>query len=244
MRGYKHKRRKQNGRLIVDACILFSVVFCYATKNIFHFPVVFLALLIITAGVLVTVKIVRFGLAKAEKQKQHDKYINSGIRETDTMSGEDFEEFLAAHFRKNGYKVKTTQKTKDYGADLIIEKGGVSVAVQAKRYADKVGIKAIQEIVSAKDYYHADRTMVVTNNYFTDSAVNLAERCGVELWDRQTLINTFNLTDFQSFNETSGYKDNMVCPLCKGKLRLKRGRYGDFYGCENFPSCRYTKNKE
>jgi len=33
------------------------------------------------------------------------------------------------------------------------------------------------------------------------------------------------------------------CPKCGGKLKLKDGRYGKFYGCSNFPECRYTKKK-
>ncbi len=31
-----------------------------------------------------------------------------------------------------------------------------------------------------------------------------------------------------------------ICPRCGGKLVLRHGKYGDFYGCENFPKCRYT----
>ncbi len=33
------------------------------------------------------------------------------------------------------------------------------------------------------------------------------------------------------------------CPKCGGKLTLKSGKYGEFYGCSNFPECSYTKNK-
>uniref|UniRef100_A0A2A3JPQ8 DNA topoisomerase type IA zn finger domain-containing protein n=1 Tax=Alloyangia mangrovi TaxID=1779329 RepID=A0A2A3JPQ8_9RHOB len=32
-----------------------------------------------------------------------------------------------------------------------------------------------------------------------------------------------------------------VCPKCSGELSLKKGKYGSFYGCSNFPKCRYTK---
>jgi hypothetical protein len=31
----------------------------------------------------------------------------------------------------------------------------------------------------------------------------------------------------------------LICPKCGGHLIKRRGRYGEFYGCENFPSCRY-----
>lgn len=34
------------------------------------------------------------------------------------------------------------------------------------------------------------------------------------------------------------------CPRCGGKLVKRHGPFGDFYGCENFPTkdCRYTRN--
>lgn len=38
-------------------------------------------------------------------------------------------------------------------------------------------------------------------------------------------------------------KDNDVCPKCGGKLVERKGKYGDFYGCSNFPKCRYTLKK-
>lgn len=30
------------------------------------------------------------------------------------------------------------------------------------------------------------------------------------------------------------------CPLCGGDLVLRNGKYGKFYGCSNYPKCRYT----
>lgn len=32
------------------------------------------------------------------------------------------------------------------------------------------------------------------------------------------------------------------CPLCGGKLVLRTGRYGSFYGCSNYPQCTYKLN--
>lgn len=31
-----------------------------------------------------------------------------------------------------------------------------------------------------------------------------------------------------------------ICPRCGGRLVLRHGRYGSFYGCSNYPSCRFT----
>ncbi len=35
-----------------------------------------------------------------------------------------------------------------------------------------------------------------------------------------------------------------VCPRCGGTLVKRNGRYGAFYGCANYPGCRYTRNAE
>ena len=32
------------------------------------------------------------------------------------------------------------------------------------------------------------------------------------------------------------------CPRCGGQLMKRSGRFGTFYGCSNFPRCRYTRN--
>ena len=40
--------------------------------------------------------------------------------------------------------------------------------------------------------------------------------------------------------ETEGSE---ICPQCgKGRVISKKGRYGSFYGCSQFPACRYTRN--
>ena len=31
------------------------------------------------------------------------------------------------------------------------------------------------------------------------------------------------------------------CPICNSSLVLRNGKYGEFYGCSNYPKCRYTR---
>ena len=33
----------------------------------------------------------------------------------------------------------------------------------------------------------------------------------------------------------------LICPNCKGKLVVRKGKYGKFYGCSNFPKCKFSK---
>lgn len=35
---------------------------------------------------------------------------------------------------------------------------------------------------------------------------------------------------------------NGICPRCSGQLILRQGKFGSFYGCSNFPKCKFTLN--
>lgn len=37
---------------------------------------------------------------------------------------------------------------------------------------------------------------------------------------------------------------NGICPRCGAPLVLRQGRYGNFYGCSNYPKCHYTHSAE
>ncbi|TYQ18046.1 UNVERIFIED_CONTAM: putative endonuclease distantly related to archaeal Holliday junction resolvase and Mrr-like restriction enzymes [Acetivibrio alkalicellulosi] len=117
-----------------------------------------------------------------EKQFTIDKYSFDNI-----TSGYEFEVYLKTIFERLGYNVEVTKKSNDQGADLIIQKDTERIVVQAKFYSNPVGNKAVQEIVAAKAYYQSNKSMIVTNNTFTRSAIELAEVNDVTLIDGQQL---------------------------------------------------------
>lgn len=117
------------------------------------------------------------------------KLKKSGILEVDKMSGRKFEEYLQALLKAKGYYVQLTPASGDYGADLILSTKGKKIIVQAKRYKKNVGVKAVQEIASAKSHYRADECWVITNSSFTEQAKKLASSNQVRLIDRKHLMN-------------------------------------------------------
>lgn len=38
-------------------------------------------------------------------------------------------------------------------------------------------------------------------------------------------------------------KGQHICPYCKIPLILRNGKYGKFYGCSNYPKCKYTEKQ-
>ncbi|QSO50098.1 restriction endonuclease [Alicyclobacillus mengziensis] len=110
----------------------------------------------------------------------------------DQMSGEDFERLLQQTLKKTGWKLRTTSKTGDFGGDLIGHSPwGVSYAIQAKRWKDKVGVSAVQQAYAAQAHYHTDRALVITNSWLTKPARQHAGVLGVEVWERPRLEREF-----------------------------------------------------
>lgn len=102
----------------------------------------------------------------------------------DDMTGSQYEQYVAEKLRDMGYrKIKFTPASGDHGADIIaVAPDGVQCAVQCKRYAKKVGNKAIQEALAGAAYYGCERAIVATNNQFTPQAIHDAETVGVVLF--------------------------------------------------------------
>ena len=122
-----------------------------------------------------------------ERKTNRDKIKIYNISQIDSFSGSEFEGYLKLLFEKMGYSVELTKKSKDFGADLVLKKNGKTSIVQAKCYSKTVGVKAVQEVFSAKKHYTADEAIVVTNNYFSKEANLLAIENDIKLLDREAL---------------------------------------------------------
>lgn len=109
------------------------------------------------------------------------------INDIDLMDGHEFEHLLAMLFSRMGYKTTVTKGSGDQGIDVIAEKFGKKIGIQAKCYSSAVTNSAIQEVVAGIKHYNLDKAMVVTNNYYTNSAKELAITNNVILWDRTVL---------------------------------------------------------
>ena len=108
--------------------------------------------------------------------------------ELDEMEGLDFEYYCAELLRNRGFiEVEVTKSSGDYGIDILAEKEGVTYAIQCKRYNGPVGVKAVQEAYAGRDFYDRMVGCVLTNQYFTQPAVDAAQKLKILLWDRDYL---------------------------------------------------------
>lgn len=62
----------------------------------------------------------------------------------------------------------------------------------------------------------------------------LCERCNVGKSNK--------LEDISDDESLSDDTEILICPKCGSQLVLRHGKNGDFYGCSNFPKCKYTQS--
>ncbi|MCM1057750.1 MAG: restriction endonuclease [Firmicutes bacterium] len=133
-------------------------------------------------GMIIVAAVLGAFIVAAVVRRRRNRYYPSDL---DLMEGHDFEYYCAELLRRRGFQeVEVTKGSGDYGIDILAEKDGVTYAIQCKRYTAPVGVKAIQEAYAGRDYYDRMVGAVLTNQYFTQPAVEAAKKLKILLWDR------------------------------------------------------------
>lgn len=207
--------------------------------------ILYIVLLILV--VVIISKLLPYIINHIKLQSIKSNFKRANIKDIDKMDGLDFEFYLSVLFKELGYKAVVTNGSHDFGADLILKKNNHKIVVQAKRYGYKknVSIGAIQEVFASQRYHNADESWVITNSYFTKSAIKLAKPCNVKLKDRYEL-SKWILSIQSNTTPKSAKKENVknrMCPKCNHELKVRQNKTGnEFIGCSNYPNCKYTES--
>ena len=104
------------------------------------------------------------------------------------MDGHNYEYYCAELLRRKGFsKVSVTRGSGDQGIDIIAYANKKKFGIQCKFYSKPVGNSAVQEACAGAMFYGCNVAAVMTNNGFTESAVELAAATGVLLWGNSTI---------------------------------------------------------
>lgn len=111
--------------------------------------------------------------------------------------------------------------------------------VERGRVSNKLRFK-----VYARDNYRCVKCGRETNDLEVDHIIPVSKGGKSTLDNLQTLchkcnVSKSNFIDYvpDNYNAKSG-----VCPECGAPLRVVNGKYGKFYGCMNYPKCKYRKS--
>ncbi len=157
-------------------------------------------------------------------------------------------------FRKKWWKTYS-YVTKNYFYNPVMQSEAHAKAIK-RALADWPNLKVVPIVVFAGNavlngvstqhhVVYSDQLLPTIQGYnvplVSDAVVDRVKDCliGKDVRDQvddRTHVNNVYAAK-QSCNEkiASG-----ICPRCGGKLVLRNGKYGSFYGCENYPQCRWT----
>jgi len=157
-----------------------------------------------------------------EKAKQDWKryYKLKNLSSLDDLNGLEFEAAIAGLYEHKGYEVQITKASGDFGVDVIAKKGSEVLAIQAKRYSGKVGIKAVQEVSAGAFYYKATKAIVITNSFYTEQAKELAKKTDITLINKKRLANMW-----ESYQPSVGIPTFDLQQYEKLEKRIKRELY-------------------
>lgn len=80
---------------------------------------------------------------------------------------------------------------------------------------------------------------IINVNYTAEMEKSLDKISSGELNDIEFLTDFYNNLD-NNITKVGVTKVEAICPECGGKLKFRRGKFGPFWGCENYPRCKYT----
>lgn len=181
----------------------------------------------------------KFRMKKGE-QWRSDRDMLAWLR---GISPNDFEHYVADLFTKYGYRTRVVGGKSDGGIDVIATKDGVDHFIQCKKFiTSKVPVGAVRDFYGAvADRPANGKAYFITTNVFTHEAEQFATDKPIELIDQFELIKMVRKSDISVGSESNKAILSEKCPECGGNLLRRKGKYGSFFGCSNYPKCKYTE---
>jgi hypothetical protein len=162
------------------------------------------------------------------------------------MKPSEFEVYIADLFSRLGYKTRAVGQSHDGGIDVVAEKDGITNHIQCKKFiTSEVTVGDIRDFYgSLADHLANGQGYFITTNKFTLEARKFAEDKPIELIDGFELIRYIKMAKKEDKpNSVPAMQPVRKCPRCGGEIVKRTGRFGPFYGCSNYPRCKYTEHE-
>ena len=108
-----------------------------------------------------------------------------------------------------------------------------SLVVMVQNNAPNIHLPNVINLDDLRDYlkHYNDGTYYTVEEM--DKIYNALLAAGSKMTHREHVKN---------INKTQKELKKGICPRCGGKLVERNGNYGKFYGCSNYPNCKFTLN--
>jgi restriction system protein len=187
----RRRRRSSPGGANLLVLVLVAVVALTVIVRILSSPVAWIILVpLVGGGLWVRYRITGKRRAAELMRRQQELYDQSCLPAADTMSGQQFEAYVAELLRMDGHReVQLVGGPGDGGADILsAEPSGRVVAVQCKRQMAPVSVGVVRQLNGTLAHEHRGRCgVLVTTALLTRPAAELAAQAGIAVIDRNGL---------------------------------------------------------
>ena len=158
-----------------------------------------------------------------------------------------FEEVCAKFMILRGHNARLTQIGADGGIDIkIYSNNQLAAIVQCKAWTWNIGVKAVRELYGIMASEQVNSGIFITTSKFTEEAINFCNNKKIILINGDDLIRRIKSLPIEQQKElfdfaTQGDYTTPTCPLCDEKMiaRVNQKSASFFWGCVNYPKCRY-----
>ena len=113
---------------------------------------------------------------------------------------------------------------------ILVFTGGCIIQAESTSCLVITDSELIETILSFKEIVFSDALVDKITTMLTDKDV------------REIVTDQEHIQNIKAAKQA--YEDKIyegICPQCGGKLVKRNGRYGTFYGCSNYPNCKFTR---
>ena len=133
-------------------------------------------------------KIYTFTRKKIEENYEKKRQDILKQRNVDEMDKNTFKKFIMHILEKSGYKIQIVSTPLDFGIDFIALRNFDQYAVRTiNNTKNQISRITVMDINREKHRFDCNKSMVVSNSYFDDQAIELAKDVDCEIIDRDKL---------------------------------------------------------
>jgi HJR/Mrr/RecB family endonuclease len=161
-----------------------------------------------------------------------------------------FEKLIELIYRQRGCSVRRLGGANpDGGVDLIVESPSGQFVVQCKHWRKwTVGVRNIREFLGTLTDSKIPNGIFITLTGYSGDAKQLADKHGIQILNESDVIKMLEESGLIYSKEISAlFSDTRkFCPKCESEMVLRTARKNgnQFWGCSNFPRCRFILNLE
>jgi restriction system protein len=136
--------------------------------------------------------------------------LSERFRAVRSMSGTQFEAFVADLLKAMGHQVVVYGGVGDQGVDIVANPRGRRIAVQCKNHVKPVGNKPVQEVYAGARHHRCVEAWVVAPAGYTSGAIDLAKSTHVSLHDADSVHRWISEVDGLEKERTSGRRSEIT----------------------------------